>query len=85
LQYDPSDDGSLPPPRVSTVFSPGLALRIGIKGTPFSLSPAVFYRPGLRASSSDRDAPAANALQFGVNASVDVTLFELGRWHADVN
>jgi hypothetical protein len=77
LQYDVSKDGRLPGPRITTVLAPGIWLRLGIKDTPFSLHPFVVYRPGLRAWESSVNGPAADALQYGVSASIDVTLFEL--------
>ena len=80
LQYDVSNGGRLPGARLVTVVAPGAGLRWGISGTPFSvIAPMVVYRPGLRAWDSNIGGTGADALQVGVWASIDVTLFEFER------
>lgn len=83
LQYDSNKDGHLPGPRVTTAIAPGAWLRIGIKDWPLSINPYVVWRPGLRAWEASVSGPAADALQFGVAASVDVTLWELYAKHGE--
>ncbi len=74
LQYDASKQGRVPAPKLTTVLSPGLWLRLGIGGTPFSINPYVVFRPGLRAWNAGVSTPAADAMQLGLSLSVDVTL-----------
>ncbi|WP_441286187.1 hypothetical protein ACSRUE_27515 [Sorangium sp. KYC3313] len=77
LQYDASEQGRLPGPRLTTALSPGVWMRFGFKDTPVSLNLFGVYRPGLRAWEASVSGPAADAFQFGASASVDVTLFDL--------
>ncbi|HSY23236.1 MAG TPA: hypothetical protein VK841_14015 [Polyangiaceae bacterium] len=76
LQYDAAQNGRLPGPGVLTALSPGVGLRFGIGGSPFGIMPMVVYRPALRAW-DPAVAKGADALQFGLNFDVDVTLFKL--------
>jgi hypothetical protein len=85
LQYDVSKDGRLPGPRLTTVLSPGLWARFAIPSTPFSLNPFVVWRPGLRAWDASINGPSADALQFGLAATVDVTLFQLYTRHPEAS
>jgi hypothetical protein len=77
LQYDAEKDAKLPGASVKTAFSPGLGLRFGLGGSPFSLMPMVVYRPGFRQWSSKFSGTGADALQFGLLFSADVTLLQL--------
>lgn len=77
LEYDASQGGKLPSARLLTALAPGLGLRFGIDGTPFSLMPMFTYRPGFRAVDTNALGQGADAFQFLVLASVDVTLFDL--------
>lgn len=77
LQYDPSNAARLPGPRLTTVLAPGLWARFVPGQSPFSINPYFVYRPGLRAWQASVNGPAADALQFGLALSVDVTLLEL--------
>ena len=56
--------------------SGGVAAR-GLFGSPFTLGAYGVFRPGLRAAESGLGATGAHALQIGLSASVDVTLFDL--------
>jgi hypothetical protein len=77
LEYDPSNAGRLPGPRLTTVLAPGIWPHFALGESPFNVSPYFVYRPGLRAWQASVNAPAADALQLGVSLSVDVTLFDL--------
>ncbi len=77
LQYDVSQNGRLPGAQLLTALSPGIGLRVGIGGSPFGIMPLVVYRPGFRAWDSSLADGGADALQFGLNVDVDVTLFDL--------
>ncbi|MDI3285518.1 hypothetical protein [Polyangium sp. 15x6] len=77
LQYDVEQSGRLPGAQVLTLLSPGLYLRAGLFDSPFNLGVYGVLRPGLRAWESGLSIPGAHALQLGVAASVDVTLFDL--------
>jgi hypothetical protein len=77
LQYDVSRQERLPGPKLTTVLSPGLWLRLGFKDSPFSFNPYAVWRPGLRAWDPGVSTPAADAFQVGAAVSVDVTLFSL--------
>lgn len=77
LQYDAEKDGKLPGASIKTALSPGLGFRLGIEGTPFSVIPQVVYRPGFRQWTSNLSGTGADAVQFGLLFSVDVTLFQL--------
>jgi hypothetical protein len=75
LDYDVGK-GRLPAPSLKTALSPGIGLRFGFEGTPFSLMPMVVYRPGLRLWKPEVGGNGADALQIGLIGSVDVTLFD---------
>jgi hypothetical protein len=77
LQYDAAAGARLPGPQIVTVLAPGAWLHTSILDSPFVLSLYGVFRPGLRADSAAFSIPGAHALQFGVSASVDVTLFDL--------
>lgn len=77
LQYDAEQDGRLPGAKLLTALAPGLWLRAGLFGSPFALSAYSVFRPGLRSFESGVGAPGAHALQIGLAASIDVTLFDL--------
>ena len=77
LQYDVAQNGRLPGAQVLTLLSPGVYLRAGLFDSPFNLGVYGVFRPGLRAWESGLSMPGAHALQFGVAASVDVTLLDL--------
>lgn len=77
LQYDAAAGGSLPGAQLVTVLAPGAWFHASILDSPFTLGAYGVFRPGLRADSSAFSIPGAHALQFGVSASVDVTLFDL--------
>lgn len=79
LEYDAEKDGKLPGASIKTALSPGLGVRFGIGGSPFSLMPEMVYRPGFRQWNSKFSGTGADALQFGLLLSVDVTLFQLSR------
>lgn len=79
LQYDAERDGKLPGASIKTALSPGLGVRFGIDGSPFSVMPQVVYRPGFRQWNSKFSGTGADALQFGLLLSVDATLFQLSR------
>ncbi len=77
LQYDAELDGRLPGAQLLTLLAPGVYLRAGLFDSPFTLGVYGVFRPGLRAWESGLSMPGAHALQVGVAASVDVTLFDL--------
>lgn len=79
LQYDADKDGRLPGASIKTALAPGVGLRIGVAGTPFSFIPQFVYRPGLRQWQADFSGTGADALQLGLLLGVDVTLFEFSR------
>ncbi|MDI1448771.1 hypothetical protein [Polyangium sp. 6x1] len=77
LQYDVEQGGRLPGAQILTLLSPGVYLRAGLFDSPFNIGIYGVFRPGLRAWESGLSMPGAHALQFGLAASVDVTLFDL--------
>lgn len=77
LQYDAGSGAKLPGAQFVTVLAPGAWLRASILDSPFTLGVYGVFRPGLRADASAFSIPGAHALQFGVSAAVDVTLFDL--------
>jgi len=82
LQYDVQEGGALPDPNLMTVLAPGLAGRIGIPTTPFGVLVGGVYRPNLRSVSEPGFASTgANAMQYYLAATVDVTLWSLYRQH----
>lgn len=83
LQYDAERDGKLPGASIKTALSPGLGLRLGFAGSPFSLIPQVVYRPGFRQWESKFSGTGADAIQLGLMLSVDVTLLQLS--HTEKN
>lgn len=77
LQYDVSEGAKLPGPQIVTALAPGAWFHASILDSPFTLGVYGVFRPGLRADTSAFSLPGAHALQFGVSAAVDVTLFDL--------
>jgi len=77
LQYDATAGAKLPAPQLVTVLAPGAWFHASILDSPFTLGLYGVFRPGLRADATSFSLPGAHALQFGVSASVDVTLFDL--------
>ena len=77
LQYDAAAGGTLPGAQLVTVLAPGAWLHASIFDSPFTLGLYGVFRPGLRSDTSALSIPSAHALQFGVSAAVDVTLFDL--------
>lgn len=77
LQYDAVAGATLPGAQLVTVLAPGAWLHASVFDSPFTLGMYGVFRPGLRADASGLSVPSAHALQFGVSASVDVTLFDL--------
>jgi hypothetical protein len=77
LQYDASAGAALPGAQLVTALAPGAWLHASLFDSPFTLGLYGVFRPGLRADTSALSVPSANALQFGVSASVDVTFFNL--------
>jgi hypothetical protein len=77
LNYDAGKDARLPGPSFLTVVSPGVGMRFGIPTTPLSLMPFFMFRPGFRQWEADAGGGGAHALQAGLLATVDVTLFEM--------
>lgn len=77
LQYDVSAGGKLPGAQLVTALAPGAWLHASLFDSPFTFGVYGVFRPGLRADMSALSVPSAHALQFGVSAAVDVTLFDL--------
>ncbi|MRG91206.1 hypothetical protein [Polyangium spumosum] len=77
LQYDVERNGRLPGAQLLTLLAPGVYLRAGLFDSPFNLGIYGVFRPGLRAWESGLSMPGAHALQVGLAASVDVTIFDL--------
>lgn len=77
LQYDASEGAKLPAPQVVTALAPGAWFHASILDSPFTVGVYGVFRPGLRTDTNAFSIPGAHALQFGVSASVDVTLFDL--------
>lgn len=77
LQYDAAAGATLPGAQLVTVLAPGAWLHASVFDSPFTLGLYGVFRPGLRADASAFSVPGAHALQFGISAAVDVTLFDL--------
>lgn len=77
LQYDAAAGGTLPGAQLVTVLAPGAWFHASLFDSPFTVGLYGVFRPGLRADASALSIPSAHALQFGVSAAVDVTLFDL--------
>ncbi|MEM7158210.1 MAG: hypothetical protein AAF799_35540 [Myxococcota bacterium] len=74
LQYDASEDGRLPGPRVTTALSPGLAARVSLGESPLSLMVYGVVRPQLRTREATVSGPGATAIQFGAAITWDIPL-----------
>jgi hypothetical protein len=77
LQYDATQNGRLPGAQLLTLLAPGAWARAGVLDSPFTIGLYGVFRPGLRAWESGLSAPGAHALQVGLSASIDVTLYDL--------
>ncbi len=77
FQYDVSAGATLPGAQLVTAIAPGAWLHASIFDSPFTLGVYGVFRPGLRAETTALSVPGAHALQLGLSASVDVTLFDL--------
>ncbi len=74
---DAAAGATLPGAQLVTVLAPGAWFHASLFDSPFTLGLYGVFRPGLRADTSAFSIPGAHALQFGVSAAVDVTIFVL--------